>query len=116
ASEPPTRPGTFNRQTKDDVQTPAVVQSSTSKIDTRHLKSSATPAEKKTVDKPMLRYAGKSFDEWRDVLLTDLDPSTRIKAFKALQAFGSTMHAQEVADAVQEALKTDQPDLNDSSV
>ena len=75
-----------------------------------------TPAEKKTVDNVMFRYAGKRFDEWRDVLLTDLDPSTRIQAFKALQAFGPTAHAQEVAAAVQEALATDQPDLNNTMV
>ncbi len=66
------------------------------------------PAQPKT----SFQYGGKSFDDWRKLLLTDLEPDTRVKAIKALGAFGpATGNAKMVAAAIAEAaLKTDVPE------
>ncbi|MFO0898482.1 MAG: HEAT repeat domain-containing protein [Pirellulales bacterium] len=50
--------------------------------------------------KPNLRYAGKSFDQWREVLQNDLDPATRVEAIKALGKFGANGLAKEAAEAI----------------
>ncbi len=39
--------------------------------------------------RPNLRYAGKSFDQWNEELQNDLDPETRIQAIAALGQFGA---------------------------
>jgi len=50
--------------------------------------------------RPNLRYSGKSFDEWREVLENDLDPATRVEALKALGKFGGNGMAKEAAEAI----------------
>jgi hypothetical protein len=63
--------------------------------------ASAKPSrQKRTVS-----YGGKSFDEWRTELLTDLEPETRVKALTALGAFGANGYAEEAAAAIGEVLK-----------
>jgi hypothetical protein len=59
--------------------------------------------------KNQLAYGGKSFDEWRKVLLGDLEPETRVKALTALGAFGANGYGEEVAAAIAELLKNEAP-------
>jgi RNA polymerase sigma factor (sigma-70 family) len=47
-----------------------------------------------------LRYGGKSFDDWRTILWTDLKPEVRADAIKALCAFGPNGYGREAAVAV----------------
>jgi beta-lactamase regulating signal transducer with metallopeptidase domain/HEAT repeat protein/protein involved in polysaccharide export with SLBB domain len=57
-------------------------------------------AAKTAVPRPNLRYSGKSFDEWREVLENDLDPATRVEALRALGKFGGNGMAKEAAEAI----------------
>jgi HEAT repeat protein len=54
-----------------------------------------------------LRYAGRTFADWRDQLVNDLESDTRIKAMPALAAFGRHGYADEAAAALAEALDSD---------
>jgi HEAT repeat protein len=60
---------------------------------------------RQTVPKEKLRYAERSFEEWKHVLATDLDPETRKKAVEALAAFGTNGYGQEAVSAIVEALE-----------
>ena len=62
------------------------------------------------IPKEDLRYAGRSFAEWRRQLLTDLEPKTQQAAIEALEAFGSKGYESEAAAALGRVLstKTDQ--------
>ncbi len=62
------------------------------------------PARRK-VPKEDLRYAERSFGEWRKVLVSDLDPETRKKAIGALGAFGANGYGDEATGAIIEALE-----------
>src|SRR4029077_7995439 len=62
---------TSTRPAKDPVPAQAAVQPSSSQSDSRTVTSASSPTERKTGKKTVLRYSGKSFNEWRDVLLTD---------------------------------------------
>lgn len=73
-------------------------------------------AAKQAVDKALLRYGGKSFGEWRQTLLTDLEPDTRIKAINAFKVFGAVAYEDEIVATIRDVLKTDQSDLSDRSV
>jgi RNA polymerase sigma factor (sigma-70 family) len=42
--------------------------------------------------KESLRYGGKSFDDWHQVLITELKPELRAEAIKALSAFGVSVN------------------------
>jgi RNA polymerase sigma factor (sigma-70 family) len=55
--------------------------------------------------KEMLRYGGKSFDDWRTVLMTDLKPETRAEAIKAMSAFGANGYGREATVAIVEAMR-----------
>jgi RNA polymerase sigma factor (sigma-70 family) len=63
----------------------------------------ATPRE-------ALRYGGKTFAAWREVLRTDLKPEVRIEAIKALAAFGSNGYAEEATAAIVEVIVRYHPD------
>jgi hypothetical protein len=52
-----------------------------------------------------LRYDGKSFNEWRTILMTDLKPEKRIEAITALTAFGTKGYADEATAALLQGLK-----------
>ncbi|HLJ10478.1 MAG TPA: HEAT repeat domain-containing protein [Planctomycetaceae bacterium] len=69
-----------------------------------------------TAPNPALRYGGKSFDEWRQVLVTDLDPETRVKALMALGTFGANGYSEKAAAAIADALKSDDPQANQFAV
>jgi HEAT repeat protein len=58
------------------------------------------------VKKEHLRYGGKSFDEWRTVLLTDLKPEVRVEAINALSAFGPNGYANEAIAAILKVMRT----------
>jgi RNA polymerase sigma factor (sigma-70 family) len=56
--------------------------------------------EAPAVRRERLRYDGKDFTHWSDVLRTELKPEARLEALKALRAFGTNGYAQEVASAI----------------
>jgi len=68
-------------------------------------------ADEKPAEKPRrppreaLRYGGKSFEEWRNLLLTELKPESRVEAIKAMSSFGANGYAREAAAAVAELLR-----------
>ena len=45
-------------------------------------------------------YGGKKFQAWRDVLLVELEPESRIKALHALGELGANGYAEETAAAI----------------
>jgi beta-lactamase regulating signal transducer with metallopeptidase domain len=55
--------------------------------------------------KPVLRYEGKTFDEWRSTWQTELSLEKRLEAVKALAAFGAAGRGQEAATAILEILQ-----------
>jgi HEAT repeat protein/beta-lactamase regulating signal transducer with metallopeptidase domain len=55
--------------------------------------------------KEALRYGGKSFEQWREGVLTELDPTTRVKGIKAFGAFGSNGHGAEAVQAILDVVK-----------
>lgn len=62
----------------------------------------ATPPRKR-----QLRYAGRDFDDWRSQLLNDLEQNTRVKAIEALESFGKNGYGEEAAEAIGQALPSD---------
>ena len=80
-------------------------------------------AEEKSTDSPRpakeaLRYDGKSFVEWRALLLTELKPERRCEAFKALAMFGVNGYGSQAATAIAQAIRgnTPQGDKDDEEV
>ncbi len=61
-------------------------------------------------------YGGKYFEEWRDVLLRDVEPDTRVKALTAVGAFAANGYPEEAAAAIGEALKNDDRTLKGGKV
>ena len=59
-----------------------------------------------------LRYAGKSFRDWQELFLTDLEPATRLKALPALTKFGQYGYGAEAAETIAAAFV----DVNDELV
>jgi hypothetical protein len=69
-------------------------------------------AEDSPVKKEDLRYSGKSFDQWRLYLRTELNPKMRIEALDAFTAFGTHGYAKEATHAILESIrKSDSQDL-----
>jgi RNA polymerase sigma factor (sigma-70 family) len=60
----------------------------------------AKEEEGPAVRRERLRYAGKDFTHWSDVLRGELKPEARLEALKALRAFGTNGYAQEVASVI----------------
>jgi beta-lactamase regulating signal transducer with metallopeptidase domain/HEAT repeat protein len=52
------------------------------------------------VKREWLTYGGKTFDQWRDILQTELKPELRIEALNALGAFGQHGYGPEAATAI----------------
>jgi HEAT repeat protein len=57
------------------------------------------------VDRERLLYDGKSFDEWKDELATELKPERRAEAIKAFAAFGANGWGEEAAAVVLDAVR-----------
>ncbi len=55
--------------------------------------------------KEALRYAGKSFDQWRTELITELKPAVRADGMKALAAFGVNGYGAEATRAILELMR-----------
>lgn len=58
-----------------------------------------------------LRYAGKSFRDWQELFLADLEPATRLKALPALKKFGRYGYASEAAETIAAAFADDDDEL-----
>jgi hypothetical protein len=70
------------------------------------LDSRADHAEKrKAIAKEDLRYDGKTFDEWKVLLQTELKPERRAEAIRALGAFAPKGYTKEAAVAILEAMR-----------
>jgi hypothetical protein len=63
--------------------------------------------------KAHLRYSGKTFVEWREVLVNDLEATTREGALAALGAFGGNGYPEEVIAAVSAVLPEGEPAQNE---
>jgi beta-lactamase regulating signal transducer with metallopeptidase domain len=57
-------------------------------------------------------YGGKSFSEWRQMLIDDLEPATRIRALEAIGTFGANGYATEAAEAISGILLTGKEQSN----
>src|SRR5207237_336000 len=57
-----------------------------------------------TVTRESLRYDGKSFNEWRTQLQTELKLESRIDAIKAFGEFGKRGYGPEAAEAISEVM------------
>lgn len=71
------------------------------------LPGQGTPAAPEaTIPKEALRYKGKSFEQWRTQLLTELTAESRLQAIKALRAFAMNRYGPETAVALIELVGT----------
>jgi HEAT repeat protein len=73
------------------------------------------------IDKEKLRYEGKSFEQWRELMFNDLSPETRVKAMKAMGAFGRKGYGPEAAKAILKLmgdcdLETEDDDISEEKV
>jgi beta-lactamase regulating signal transducer with metallopeptidase domain len=55
--------------------------------------------------KRALRFGGKSFEQWRMELLTELKPQVQVEGIKALTAFGTNGYAEEAIRAILAVMK-----------
>jgi HEAT repeat protein len=62
-----------------------------------------------------LRYARRSFEEWREQLLNDLDAKTCIEAMAPMTAFGKRGYAAEATAALAEVLRSDRKDESEAA-
>lgn len=58
------------------------------------------PAAKESSRKEKLRYKGKSFEEWRERFLTEIDPETRQESLQGLAVFARHGFARETVAAI----------------
>jgi HEAT repeat protein/beta-lactamase regulating signal transducer with metallopeptidase domain len=65
----------------------------------------APPRPAQRFPKEALRYAGKSFEQWRTELLTELKPAVRVDGVKALATFGVNGYGTEATRAVLELMR-----------
>lgn len=63
-----------------------------------------------------LRYAGQTWEHWRDLLVYELEPESRVKALEAVGAFGRNGFAEEAVAAIGEVLQRDEPELNEFQI
>jgi RNA polymerase sigma factor (sigma-70 family) len=70
--------------------------------------------QKRRPPREALRYSGKSFDEWRTALLTELSPDVRAEGIKAITAFGKNGYGKEAVAAIVDVMSGyDVQDLTD---
>ena len=62
-----------------------------------------------------LRFASRSFEQWQDQLLDDLDPNTCIQAIPPLVAFGQKGYADEAVAALGVVLRDDRQEVVDAA-
>lgn len=65
----------------------------------------APPRPAARFPKEALRYGGKSFEQWRTELLTELKPAVRVDGMKALATFGVNGYGAEATAAVLELMR-----------
>src|SRR5262249_3022066 len=63
------------------------------------------PGQARRPPREALRYAGKSFEEWRTALLTELSPDVRAQGIKAITAFGKNGYGKEAAAVIVEVMR-----------
>jgi beta-lactamase regulating signal transducer with metallopeptidase domain/HEAT repeat protein len=61
--------------------------------------------EPAAVKKEALRYGGKSFDQWRTELVTELKPDIRIDGIKALREFGANGYGPDATAAILQVMQ-----------
>jgi HEAT repeat protein len=74
---------------------------------------------RRRIERETLRYGGKSFNQWRRELLTELKPDIRAEGLKALSAFGANGYATEATAAIWEMMRgytSETADTDDSKV
>jgi beta-lactamase regulating signal transducer with metallopeptidase domain/HEAT repeat protein len=62
-----------------------------------------------------LRYAGRSFDDWRDQLLNDLDGKTCVAAMEPIATFGKRGYAEKAIAALVQTLHDDRDSVVDQA-
>ncbi len=62
------------------------------------------PAPGKPIKRELLRFDGRTFEQWQADLLTDLSVNRRVKALSAMRAFAANGFAKEAASAVMELM------------
>jgi HEAT repeat protein len=67
--------------------------------------SDAKKAPQVRIPREDLRYNGKSFDEWRRNLLTELKPEIRVDGIKAMAEFGANGYGEEAAEVILEIMR-----------
>jgi hypothetical protein len=68
--------------------------------------NSVTQTKKQpTVPREKLRYDGKSFEEWQELLETELKPERRAEAMKAFGMFGLKGYSEEAARSIIEVTR-----------
>jgi len=75
---------------------------------------SSTVKKPPAVSRELLRYDGKSFDEWRGLLQTELSPERRQVAVEAIADLGRQGYDREAAEALVQMLKAHADDLGAS--
>jgi beta-lactamase regulating signal transducer with metallopeptidase domain len=65
----------------------------------------ATEEPAGAVKKEALRYGGKSFDQWRTELVTELKPDIRIDGIKALREFGANGYGPEATASILQVMQ-----------
>ena len=65
----------------------------------------ADKAIKPAPDRKTLRYDGKTFEEWKETLATELSTDTRVEAIKAMAAFGARGYGKEAAEVIVELMR-----------
>jgi HEAT repeat protein len=78
-------------------------------------KPQATLGVTRSRSRERLRFASRSFDEWRDQLLDDLDSSTCIQAIAPLVAFGQKGYADEAVAALAVVLRDDRQQVAEAA-
>ena len=56
--------------------------------------------DEKAPRKDAYRYDGKTFDQWRTAMVTELKPERRVEALVAMKAFGTRGYAKEAVPAI----------------
>jgi hypothetical protein len=76
-------------------------------------KSNAVPVPK--FPREDLRYEGKTFDQWRRDLLTELKPDSRVDGINAMREFGANGYPSEATQVILEIMRGFDPDVKDES-